>query len=104
MEQVILDENEEAKGEDYYQLGPFEVSPNHNLLAYGTDTEGNERFRYVIEHELIRMILTIWAIIRVFCKDLSTGLLLEEDIGDVGWTLRWAADNNTFLYTKVCPH
>ncbi len=47
MEQVILDENEEAKGEDYYQLGPFEVSPNHNLLAYGTDTEGNERFRYV---------------------------------------------------------
>jgi oligopeptidase B len=48
MEQVILDENEEAKGEDYYQLGPFEVSPNHNLLAYGTDTEGNERFRYVI--------------------------------------------------------
>jgi len=49
----------------------------------------------------IKSITNVRVIFRVFCKDLSTGLLLEEDIGDVGWTLRWAADNNTFLYTKV---
>jgi oligopeptidase B len=81
-EQIILDENEEAKGEDFFQLGPFEVSPNHTMLAYGIDTDGDEKFR-------------------IFCKDLTTGTMLDEDIWDAGWTLRWAADNVTFLYTKA---
>jgi oligopeptidase B len=42
-EQVLLDENYEAEGEDFFSLGPCEVSPDHNFLAYGVDTDGSER-------------------------------------------------------------
>ena len=43
-EQVLLDGNEEAKGYEFFALGALTVSPDHRLLAYAVDTEGDERF------------------------------------------------------------
>jgi oligopeptidase B len=44
-DQLILDENELAKGKDYFRLGDAEISPDGKLLAYSYDNDGSERFR-----------------------------------------------------------
>eukprot|EP01116_Phalansterium_solitarium_P005696 TRINITY_DN1756_c0_g2_i5.p1 TRINITY_DN1756_c0_g2~~TRINITY_DN1756_c0_g2_i5.p1 ORF type:complete len:646 (+),score=188.79 TRINITY_DN1756_c0_g2_i5:109-2046(+) len=85
-EQIILDENKEAEGEDYFKLGGCEVSPSHDLLAYGVDTEGNERFSLRI-------------------RDISSSSRwLDDEIYPCGWTIRWAADNRTIFYTRIDEH
>jgi oligopeptidase B len=43
-EQVLLDGNEEADGEEFFSLGSFEVSTDGHLLLYGVDLEGDERY------------------------------------------------------------
>jgi oligopeptidase B len=43
-EQVLLDGNAEADGEEFFSLGTFEVSNDARLLLYGVDTEGDERY------------------------------------------------------------
>lgn len=79
-EEIILDENEEAKGHDFYMVGGFEVSPDHKLVAYGVDLKGNESYE-----------------LRV--KDLTTGKqVLEKPIPDTAGNFAWAADNKTLFY------
>ncbi len=78
-EEIILDLNELAAGQQFLGLEAFAVSDDGNLLAYSTDTTG---FR----------------VYTLFIKDLRTGQLLAdraEDVGDVAW----AADNQTLFYT-----
>ena len=60
----------------------FAVSPDHRLLAYSIDLEGDESYT-----------------IRV--KDLSTGQLLPDRIDNTYYTLEWANDNRTFFYTVL---
>ena len=43
-EQILLDENVLAEGHDYFAVGTAVVSPDHGMLAYATDTEGDERY------------------------------------------------------------
>lgn len=80
-EQVLLDENLEAFGHDYFSLGSYAISPDHRLLAYGTDTSGAERFR-----------------VRV--RDLETGDELPEVIEDTYYSLAWAKDCATVFYVR----
>ena len=56
-EHLLLDVNELAEGHEFFALGGSSVSPDTHLLAYSTDTTGDERFT-----------------VRV--KDLRTGQLL----------------------------
>lgn len=44
-DQLILDENELAKGKEYFRLGAAEISPDGKLLAYSFDDDGSERYR-----------------------------------------------------------
>jgi oligopeptidase B len=81
-EEILLDQNELAKGHDYFRLGAFEVSPDHALLAYATDVSGNETFD-----------------VRV--KDLRTGKLLPDVIEKVEYGLEWGNDNRTLYYTTM---
>jgi oligopeptidase B len=83
-EEVLLDQNELARGYDYFRLGVLEVSPNHRLLAYAVDTTGGEEFK-------------------LFVKDLETGKLLPDVIPQVSYSLEWANDNRTFFYTTLDP-
>ncbi|WP_157006305.1 S9 family peptidase [Agromyces laixinhei] len=43
-EQVLLDDNAEAEGHDFYSLGSFDVTANGSTLLYATDLEGDERY------------------------------------------------------------
>ncbi|MCB7136004.1 S9 family peptidase [Cellulosimicrobium marinum] len=43
-EQVLLDDNVEAEGHDFFSLGSFDVSTDGRYLAYATDVVGDERY------------------------------------------------------------
>ena len=81
-EEILLDGNALGAGQPYFRVGVFTPSPDHNLLAYSTDTVGDEVYT-----------------VRV--KDLRTGRLLPDSIPGTYYALEWAADNRTFFYTTV---
>ncbi len=77
-EQVLLDQNELAKGKAFLSVGAFGVSDDDRSLAFTTDESG---FR----------------IYRLFVKDLATGAVrgpLAERVTGVAW----AADSSTLFY------
>ncbi len=80
-EQIILNENVEAKGHTYFDVGAAEASPDQNILAFAADTVG-------------RRIYTIRF------KNLTTGELLADKIEAVTPDLVWAADNKTLFFVK----
>ena len=43
-EEILLDCNLLAEGHKYFRLGAFIASPNHRLLAYSVDFEGDEKY------------------------------------------------------------
>lgn len=81
-EQILLDENVEADGHNFFSLGASSVSLDGNLLAYSTDVVGDERYT-------LRF------------KDLRTGEVYEDRIAGIGSGVTWAADNHTVYYTTV---
>ncbi|WKG02712.1 S9 family peptidase [Mycolicibacterium sp. HK-90] len=81
-EQVLLDENVEADGHDYFALGAATVSLDGNVLAYSVDVLGDERYTLKF-------------------KDLRTGELYDDTITGIGAGGTWAADSRTLYYTTV---
>lgn len=81
-EQVLLDENIEAEGHDFFSLGAASVSLDGNILAYSVDTKGDERYT-------LRF------------KDLRTDELYDDEIVGIGSGATWAADNRTVYYVTV---
>lgn len=93
-EEILLDENVLAEGHDHHEIGVFEVDEDHRLLAYSQDVTGGESYT-----------------LRV--KDLETGTLLPDEIPGTSYTLAWANDGRSFLYTvhdeamrphRLCRH
>lgn len=80
IEEVLLNENELAAGHDYFRVGNFEVSPDHRLLAYAVDMEGDETYT-----------------LRV--KDLATGKLLPDEIQNTYYSVEWSSDCKVLFYT-----
>jgi oligopeptidase B len=78
-EEVVLDQNEMAKGLKFFSVGAFVPSDDGNLLAYSTDTTGYRQYKLQI-------------------KDLRTGQLLPETFERVG-NVAWATDNKTIFFT-----
>src|SRR3989440_2691774 len=77
-EELILDQNELAKGQKFMSLGTLSPSDDGNLLAYSTDNTGYRQYTLQI-------------------KDLRTGQLLPEKIERVD-SLAWDNDNKTLFY------
>ena len=77
---VILDENIEAKPYEFFGLGAFELSHDHNLLAWSHETDGSERFT-----------------IRV--RDLRTNIDLADTLVDTSnANLAWSSDAKYLFY------
>ncbi|MCV7280553.1 S9 family peptidase [Mycolicibacterium flavescens] len=81
-EQILLDENVEADGHEFFALGAASVSLDGNILAYSVDVKGDERYT-------LRF------------KDLRTGELYEDTIAGIAPGATWAADNATVYYSTV---
>jgi oligopeptidase B len=78
-QELVLDQNELAKGLKFFSIGAFVPSDDGNLLAYSTDTTGYRQYKLQI-------------------KDLRTGQLLPESFERVG-NVAWATDNKTIFFT-----
>ncbi len=78
-EEILLDQNALAEGKNYLDIGVFQVSDDHNVLAYSVDETGYRQYK-------------------LYFKDLKTGEVLNDDVGFVV-SFQWTADNKTFFYT-----
>jgi oligopeptidase B len=83
VEEVLLDQNELAKGLAFLSLGVFAVSDDANLLAYTTDATGFRQYK-------------------LYVKDLRTGATLADSAERVT-SAEWCADNRTLFYTTEDP-
>ncbi len=81
-EEIILDENVLAADAQYFRLGNKSISPNHQLIACGIDTNGSETYTLRI-------------------KDLTTGAWLPDEIPNTYYGLVWGNDNKTIFYTTL---
>jgi len=81
-EEILLDENLLAAGYEFFELGTFEVSPDHQLLAYSVDTSGAELYT-------------------LFFLDLNTRELYPETIPETYYSFAWGNDCRTVFYTQV---
>src|SRR5580698_5744024 len=81
-EEVLVDGNAMAEGRKYFRVGNFVASPNHKLLAYSVDYEGDEAYT-------------------IHVKDLATGNLLADTIPNTYYSLEWGNDSATFFYTVL---
>ena len=81
-EEILLDQNALSEGHEYLEVGVYEISPNHQLLAYSTDTTGGESYT-------------------LYIKDLNTGQLLADQIPNTYYSVEWASDNQTLFYTTL---
>lgn len=81
--EVLIDQNELAKGFEYFAIGLMTVSEDGNLLAYATDTTGYRQY-------LLRI------------KDLRTGKVLENKVERVT-SMEWSNDGKHVLYSQEDP-
>ncbi len=81
-EEVLLDLDHLAEGHEFFSLGGSAVSLDGRLLAFGTDTTGDERYT-----------------VRV--KDLATGELLDDVITGVLGGATWSPSGQEFYYSTI---
>ena len=79
-EEIVLDQNELAKGQAFMSIAAYMISPDGNLLAYSYDNTGFRQYQLAV-------------------KDLRTGKTLSDHAERVG-SVVWAADSNTIFYTQ----
>ncbi|HKP70836.1 MAG TPA: S9 family peptidase [Pyrinomonadaceae bacterium] len=81
--EVLLDQNEMAKGFKYFAIGSFEPSDDGNFLAFSTDTTGYRQYTLQI-------------------KDLKTGKVLPDKIDRVT-SQEWTPDGKYVFYAQEDP-
>ncbi|OQR98719.1 serine protease family S09A [Achlya hypogyna] len=81
-EELILDENELAKGQSHCDVGAVSISPDHKFLAYSVDFNGYETYQG-------------------FVKNLVTGEILSDRIENVSGGLVWGTDASTVYYSTM---
>jgi oligopeptidase B len=77
-EEIVLDQNELAKGQKFMSVGAFVPSDDGNLLAYSTDNTGYRQYTLQV-------------------KDLRNGQVFPERIERVN-NVAWASDNKTLFF------
>ncbi|GMQ92758.1 MAG: oligopeptidase B [Acidimicrobiia bacterium] len=78
--ELVLDENAEAEGNEYFRLGNFSVSSDHRFLAYSTDTTGAESYTTRI-------------------REITTQKELSDVLTECRYGLAWSKDGAHLFYT-----
>jgi oligopeptidase B len=81
-EQVILDENLEAGGREFFSVGVLALSPDDAWVAVGTDFEGSERHHVTV-------------------RPLADQPPIDDELDDVYYGFAWANDSRHFFYIRV---
>jgi oligopeptidase B len=81
-EHILLDCETLAKEHDYFDIGEYEHSPDHQYFAYCVDTKGSEFYT-------------------LYILDLTTGKYLPEVIENIQGNFVWAMDSQTIYYTTL---
>jgi len=84
-ETVLFDGDEEGEGEDFFDIGAVEHSPDHRWIAYGLDRTGSEYYD-----------------IRV--RNIATGEEFDETITSTDGGAVWAAYSRSFYYIERDDH
>jgi oligopeptidase B len=79
---LVIDENVQAEGQDFFELGEFDVSPGHGLLAWSADVTGHEEFTLRI-------------------RDLESGVDLPDHLERTYYGTAWSADERYLFYTVL---
>ena len=79
-EQILIDGNDEAKGEKFFAIGGATHSPDHSLLAAAIDRNGSE-----------------YCVIEI--RDLENGGCLPDRIESAQGDMVFSADGKTLFYT-----
>jgi oligopeptidase B len=81
--EVLLDENREAEGNDFFSVDAFDVSPDQRLLAWSADLEGGEKYTLRI-------------------RNLDTGIDTSDIVHDIAWCgTAWSSDNSSVFYVTA---
>ncbi|MBM3109233.1 S9 family peptidase [Pseudomonas arcuscaelestis] len=80
-EELLLDPNQLANG-GFLTLGAFNVSPDHQRLAYSLDTTGDE-------------------IYTLYVKDLLSGTIEQLPFDDCDGSMTWANDSQTLFFAEL---
>ncbi|HEY3484344.1 MAG TPA: hypothetical protein VGK49_03120, partial [Ilumatobacteraceae bacterium] len=81
--EVVLDQNAEAAGHEYFDLGALEINPDHTAAAWSGDTRGDE-------HYTLRF------------RDLATGTDLDDVLHDTTWAgVAWSRDGQYVFYVTA---
>lgn len=80
-EELLLDVNILAEGQEFFEVGSVAVSPNNKLMSYSSDNMG--RRIYAINF-----------------KNLETGEILQDVIGNTTGKAVWANDNEHVFYIR----
>ncbi len=83
-EEILMDVNKQASQHEYFQFSCFEVSPNHNMVAFAVDTVGRRKYTLCF-------------------KNLQTGEILADQIENVSNNFVWANDSRTVFYAHQHP-
>ena len=82
-DELILDQNVEADGNEFFDVGAFEVSLDHRLVAWSADTAGDE-------HYTLRV------------RDIAHGHDLDDVIRDTTWAgVAWSSDGSHLFYVEA---
>ncbi len=82
-EQLVLDQNLEAAGHEFFDLGTFEISPDHRFVAWSADTAGNE-------HYTLRI------------REIDGGTDLADELHDTTWAgTAWSGDGQYLFYVMA---
>jgi oligopeptidase B len=79
-EEIMLDVNTMAKGQNYFHVTGPGVSPDNTMLAYGVDTVSRRKYT-------------------IHFKNLVSGEIIPGEIPNTTGTAVWANDNQTLFYT-----
>ena len=80
-EELLVDENEWARGQEFFRLADMYPSPDGHLIAWARDTSGDERYTWVVQE--------------------ASGRVIDEAVVDAGYGFAWADDSDSFIYMGV---
>ena len=80
-EELLVDENEWARGQEFFRLADMYPSPDGCLIAWARDTSGDERYTWVVQE--------------------ASGRVIDEAVVDAGYGFAWADDSQSFIYMGV---